>query len=73
MKKATDEIKKKLSIIDLIIEVVDARCINSSSNFDLTNLIENKPIIRIALKSDLSLISEQYSNELIVTDRKSVV
>lgn len=71
MKKATDEIKKKLSIIDLIIEVVDARCINSSSNFDLTNLIENKPIIRIALKSDLSLISEQYTNELIVTNTKN--
>lgn len=71
MKKATDEIKKKLSIIDLIIEVVDSRCIDSSSNSDLINLIGNKPILKIALKSDLSLVNEQYTNDLIVTNTKN--
>lgn len=71
MKKATDEIKKKLNLVDLIIEVVDSRCIDSSSNSDLINIINNKPHLKIALKSDLSLLNECYDKNLIVTNTKN--
>ncbi len=71
MKKATDDIKNKLNIVDLIIEVVDSRCINSSSNSDLLKIIANKPYLKIALKSDLSLLNEQYNSNLIITNTKN--
>lgn len=73
MKKATDEIKNKLNCIDLIIEVIDSRCIVSSSNSDLISIINNKPHLRIALKSDLSLLDEKYSKNLIVTNTKNKI
>lgn len=54
MKTATDNLIKTISYVDLIIEVLDARCIHSSSNIDLTKIIKNKQIIKVALKEDLS-------------------
>ena len=52
MNKAINEIKQKLKIIDLIIEVVDARCPISSSH-PLIKTINNKMIVRVINKSDL--------------------
>lgn len=54
MKKGTDELIKISKHIDLIIEVVDARAIHSSSNSEILNIFQNKPIVKIGLKSDYS-------------------
>ena len=70
MKKATQDILSKLKYVDLIVEVIDARCINSSSNNELITLIQNKPIVKIALKNDLSILNEQYESSLIITNTK---
>ena len=59
MKKALDQIRDKIKIVDLFIEVVDSRCVNSSSNDELRKLANNKPILTIALKDDLSLVDKQ--------------
>lgn len=57
MKKATDEIKHKITDVDLIIEILDARAINVSSNPELLKIANGKPILKVALKHDLSDIS----------------
>lgn len=54
MKKATDKIRDKIKSVDLIIEVLDARDIINTSNPDLYPIIQNKPILKVALKKDLS-------------------
>jgi ribosome biogenesis GTPase A len=62
MARAIREIQNT-PIIDLIIEVVDARCIKTSHNDELTKIF-NKPKLTIALKSDLSDVSS-YDDVLI--------
>lgn len=52
MKKSLEEINNIVSKVNLIIEVVDARAMNTSSNYELLNIAKNKPILKIALKSD---------------------
>lgn len=54
MKKATDQIKKILKTVDVVIEVVDARAVNLTSNWQLQALVNSKPILQIALKNDLA-------------------
>lgn len=54
MKKASDEILKIISKVDILIEVLDSRAISSSSNPDLFKFIQNKLHFKIALKSDLA-------------------
>jgi len=56
MNKAINQIKQKLNMIDLVIQVIDARCINSSMNPELINQL-NKPVLNIALKADLADLS----------------
>ncbi|MDR2557768.1 MAG: ribosome biogenesis GTPase YlqF [Mycoplasmataceae bacterium] len=56
MKKATSDLKK-IKHLDLIIEVVDARAIKSSSNPELTQLFKQLPKVRVALKKDLADLS----------------
>lgn len=65
MKKATDEIKKSLLKVDFIIHVVDARCYKTSDNPELIQYVNSKPIIKIALKQDLSLLKNQDVDFLI--------
>lgn len=62
MKKATDEIKNKINDVDLIIEILDARAIQISSNPDLLKIANGKPILKVALKYDLSDISSSTDN-----------
>ncbi len=57
MKKATDEIVKKLKSVDFVIEVLDARAVELTSNPELNNLVQNKPHLKVALKQDLADIS----------------
>ncbi len=71
MKKATDQINQMMNSIDLIIEVVDARCIKASSNEELVSTFKNKPIIKIALKADLSDVKEAKDIILVSTKNKS--
>ncbi|MDQ7091471.1 MAG: ribosome biogenesis GTPase YlqF [Methylococcales bacterium] len=54
MYKAGKEIKKTLSHIDLIIEIIDARLPFSSENPKLAELRGDKPCIKLLSKSDLA-------------------
>lgn len=54
MAKSVSQIKQQINKVDLVIQVLDARCINISSNQELLTICKNKPIINIALKSDLA-------------------
>lgn len=66
MKKAHDDIKKRLNQVDFIIEVVDARAISLTSNSELIKLVSGKPILHIALKKDLSDINKLENNNVII-------
>lgn len=65
MKKGTDEIVKTSKYADLIIEVLDARALVSSDNSELLNVINNKPILKIGLKSDYCDL-KSYPEDIIV-------
>ncbi|KZZ80836.1 ribosome biogenesis GTPase YlqF [Oleiphilus sp. HI0132] len=54
MHKARKEIKKVMSQIDVVIEILDARIPFSSSNPMIRQLKEDKPCIKILNKSDLA-------------------
>lgn len=80
MKKAIDEINKQIKNVDFIIEVLDARAPTLTSNNELKKLFNQKPIIKVALKSDLSDIQHNYKNDEIIfgtikskTFRKAII
>ncbi|MCQ2815356.1 MAG: ribosome biogenesis GTPase YlqF [Bacilli bacterium] len=54
MKKALVEIEEKIKTVDIVIELLDARCPFSSINDDLEKRIQNKKKIGIISKSDLA-------------------
>ena len=54
MHKATREIARSLSSIDVIIEILDARAPHSSSNPVIDRIVKEKPVIKLLNKSDLS-------------------
>lgn len=54
MAKAKRELTEKLSLVDVIFELVDARIPVSSRNPDVVELIQNKPQVLILMKSDLA-------------------
>lgn len=65
MKKAKESIKKNLSLVDLVYEVIDARIPYSSRNPEIDNIIGDRPRLIILNKSDLAdkkanLIWEEY-------------
>lgn len=79
MAKAKREIKEKLSLIDIVYEVIDARMPNSSRIVDLDELIGNKKRLIIVTKYDLcdkektDKILSNYSNyEIIKLDLKNI-
>ena len=53
MVKAKREIAEKISLIDVVYEVIDARIPFSSKNREIDSLIKNKPHILIMTKMDL--------------------
>lgn len=61
MHKASKELKKILSTVDLFIEVLDARIPFSSENPMLAEIRGDKPCIKILNKSDLADV-EKHSN-----------
>ena len=54
MRKATREMTKILSSVDVILEVLDARAPISTSNPVIKEITQGKPIITLLNKSDLS-------------------
>lgn len=53
MAKTKREIAENISLIDLVLEIIDARVPYSSKNNDINNLIKNKPKILVMTKKDL--------------------
>ena len=64
MAKTKRIIEKNLSLVDIIIEILDARAPVSSSNPDLYKIIKNKPRLIIFNKSDLAdqVITDKWNN-----------
>ncbi len=54
MKKALNQIKEKINLVDIVIEIVDARVPNSSLNMHLENSVKDKPRFLILSKEDLA-------------------
>lgn len=54
MTKTRRYIEKNISIVDIVAETVDARCIQSSQNPDFDNLLKNKRRLMIITKCDLA-------------------
>ena len=53
MKKTMDILNDKKKSIDFVLEILDSRAPNLTSNDDLMNIFNNKKIIKICSKSDL--------------------
>ena len=66
MHKASKEIRKTLSEVDLVIEVLDARIPFSSDNPMLQRLRKDKPFIKLLNKADLadSEVTGEWQNHL---------
>ena len=58
MAKTKREISEKLSLIDVVFEVIDARIPMSSKNKDIDTLIKDKPKVLIMTKMDLCDITK---------------
>ncbi len=54
MAKALREISERLKVVDIVIEISDARAPYSSTNPELYNIIKNKPRLMILSKKDLA-------------------
>jgi len=54
MVKARKEIRENARVVDIVIEIVDARAPVSTANPDLPRLIGQKPVIRVLCKADLA-------------------
>lgn len=66
MAAANKKIQESLKTVDLVIEVVDARAINTTSS-RATNF--NKPVLKVALKSDLADIKS--NNNIVIGSTKN--
>ncbi len=60
MKKTKESIKRCLSLVDIVYELVDSRIPISSQNPDIDNIVGGKPRIKIFNKSDLA---DEKANE----------
>lgn len=54
MKKAFDQMQEQLKLIDVVIEMVDARIMRSSTNPLIRTLLGTKPCLLVITKSDLA-------------------
>lgn len=54
MAKALREINERIKLVDIVIEICDARAPHSSINPELYNIIKNKPRIMLLSKKDLA-------------------
>lgn len=58
MKKAERLVEENLNLVDLVIEVLDARIPRSSQNPNLQNLLGDKPRLIVLAKSDLASVED---------------
>lgn len=75
MNKFVHEMETKLKDIDFVLQIIDARAIQSSTNFELMSLFKNKIIINVALKSDLADFKVLDNDDFIyasIYDKKSL-
>ncbi len=71
MAKANKKILESLSKVDLVLEVVDARAVNATSNPVFAKL--NKPVLKVALKADIADIRNiKWQPNLIIGSTKYV-
>ncbi len=70
MAKAISDLKSKKNNFDMLIEIVDARAINISSNKELLKDF-NLPVLTIAVKSDVAEINQKNDLLYISTKNKS--
>ena len=59
MAKSLKQIQSEIKGIDLIIQVLDARAIQSSTNQELVNLAKDRILVNVALKSDLADLTDK--------------
>lgn len=66
MAKTRRQIKENLKLVDVVIEIRDARIVKSSANPDIDEICSNKPRIILLNKSDLSesKITDKWIKEL---------
>lgn len=55
MKKTREEIVKNIKLVNLVIELLDARAPISSKNPDIDKMINNKPKLMVLTKKDLAI------------------
>ena len=58
MAKTRRQIEEDLKLVDIVIELLDARIPISSQNPDLKNILKNKTVIKVLNKSDLADMNE---------------
>lgn len=79
--KAERKLKEQLSLVDAVIEVIDARLPISSSYNNITGLLGQKPRLILLNKSDLAdknelknwvkVLEEKYNSPVILSDAKN--
>ncbi len=73
MVKTKREIREKINLIDVILEVIDARIPFSSRNRDLDSLIDNKPRVIVMTKMDLCDMDETLKWKKYYEDNNRVI
>lgn len=68
MAKAQREIESKVKLVDIVIELVDARAPFSTHNPELDHMIKNKPRLYILTKKDLA---DPKATEALIAEFKS--
>lgn len=64
MAKANKNIQESIKDVDLVLEVVDARAINASTNLEFSKI--NKPVLKVALKADIADIKNIKPQENLI-------
>lgn len=73
MKKALIEIGEKIKLVDLIVEILDARAPFSTRNKYFSSLSQSKPRIIILNKKDIADLSDFDFNSIKITENDSVI
>lgn len=74
MAKTRREIKENLKLVDVVIEIRDARIVKSSSNPEIEKICKGKPRVILLNKCDLAdqNITNQWVKELSTEDTKAI-
>lgn len=71
MAKAKKEIQKNVKLVDLIIEIVDARCPFSSTNYDIKNETKNK--LKLVVINKVDLVDKKNLDKFIKNNSESEI